>query len=527
MNKKAIKFFFLLTYIIALIAILCRLFSLPLPERSELIKDFALKLGASGLLCSPAIFFIYGENKIWKLLCAIIGYCGLFLFLVAAVLLVAEPIVEQFLYVCCLILNRLPVFSFITFSILAITVFSTFLLLIQIRFTNWVTNIALLRVYTLALAYGSIIFLLILLSIGVFYSIYCKDVFHLFGPYYVTNTVNVLFLFVFLICIVAVIYIFRALSKDLRVLVYHRDSYILFLRSFTFDSYEHEIYPVLNKVLFHIPHLHILKIGNPKTFWPKGIGECFYLPSKNWQKHLDYYIERAQFVFSVVDNTEGVLWEMFNHIKHYPKFIFYISDINKLRNIVNTNTSQEVEEHVLMKCFRELLNKDSIKRGAFFLYNNQCYYSNDSEYIVECRMNNKLKGLQSFTAEYVIDEVISKESPDVSYYDFLRNVIKKLSAYKNFFFNILDLFAMFLAIVFVLLSIVGIPYFIYSTICFIVQDVHLCAENMQQLSDALHNGNLSSWNQYNLHIHEWMCRVVIIVIWISSWFFVKEVISEE
>ena len=109
---------------------------------------------------------------------------------------------------------------------------------------------------------------------------------------------------------------------------------VLFLRCFKFDRSE-----LYEDVLFNISSVfkkeyNVLQIGNPKNIL-KGYSTCdtIYLPSIDWQSAVRTYIINANVVFLVLDQTNGVLWEMLHHADQKEKFIYYIplnANVNSL-----------------------------------------------------------------------------------------------------------------------------------------------------------------------------------------------------
>ena len=176
--------------------------------------------------------------------------------------------------------------------------------------------------------------------------------------------------------VVCVLRFFKILLEDLRFLVYDEQRFILYLRSFTFDEKEDLIADELNEMEAYMP---IMKIGNPKSFFPKGIGHTFYLPKSNWKDQLDYYIQKAAYVFSVVDVSEGVMWELFEHEILSDKFIYHISDTDKIKSILNNPICEKYKYSKLMNCFKYIIDNNLISnKTTFVIKDDKCYYSDIS-----------------------------------------------------------------------------------------------------------------------------------------------------
>ena len=182
--------------------------------------------------------------------------------------------------------------------------------------------------------------------------------------------------------------------NDFHFIVYDKKHYLLYLRSFQFDKNEHTISEPLEVV--GIP---VLKIGNPKTFFPKGVGDVFYLPSADWKKQLNYYIDRAEYVFSVVDITEGVLWEMFEHLEQYNKFVYHITDKEHLRVILSNAPKQEYKDSFLMKCYETILNDPKIQSCSIHIKDGICYYSDAGTILKLISGQAPISGIPHFTIE--------------------------------------------------------------------------------------------------------------------------------
>lgn len=162
------------------------------------------------------------------------------------------------------------------------------------------------------------------------------------------------------------------LIKDCHFLVYERTNYTIFLRSFQFDNNKDA--NKLIELLKNSGMNPILKIGNPSTFFLKGLGDVFYLPSKKWQYSLNYYIERAKYICVVVDVTEGVLWEMFHHLNTSYKTLYIVSDINKLHSLINSKKYKEYNKTFLGMSLFKVSHQTKYKEFAFYVSNCKCYY---------------------------------------------------------------------------------------------------------------------------------------------------------
>ena len=113
----------------------------------------------------------------------------------------------------------------------------------------------------------------------------------------------------------------RIKTRDIAI----KQPYLLFLRCFTFD--DDMLYDdILYRISLSIGNYYkILQVGNPQNVI-KGNDSCItlYLPSIEWQKEVSHYVDSSSIIFLVINNTNGVLWEMLNHHQHINKFIFYV-----------------------------------------------------------------------------------------------------------------------------------------------------------------------------------------------------------
>ena len=138
--------------------------------------------------------------------------------------------------------------------------------------------------------------------------------------------------------------------------VYRRPFYTLYLRPFNSDGNIKKIENSIRELERN--HVNILTIANPTTFFRKTIGHTLYLPSVNWKKFLEYYILRAKDVIVVIDDSDGVMWEIFQHTDQFHKYVFIVPNKQVLQKVVDKlSNNLDIKNH-----FLEVLNT---KRGAF------------------------------------------------------------------------------------------------------------------------------------------------------------------
>lgn len=166
----------------------------------------------------------------------------------------------------------------------------------------------------------------------------------------------------------------RIKTRDIAI----KQPYLLFLRCFTFD--DDTLYDdILYRISLSIGHYYkILQVGNPKNVI-KGNDSCItlYLPSIDWQKEVSHYVDSSSIIFLVINNTNGVLWEMLNHHQHINKFIFYVPENIEMESIIeNEIFKKEVEANnplaILINNNRALLN------NHYFYFYDGILYSNEN-----------------------------------------------------------------------------------------------------------------------------------------------------
>lgn len=197
--------------------------------------------------------------------------------------------------------------------------------------------------------------------------------------------------------------------RNLNFLLYTENDYYLYLRSFLFDEKEDYL-----MTLLPTGGKQIMKIGNPSNslfsnfFSDRTIyHDILYLPSSNWQKHLDYYIYRAYSIISVVDDTQGVVWEMFHHSEYYNKIVFYVDSNEKLNNlekIISESTEFESSTR-LCYCINKLNKRKMSTPFIFWIKDDRCYYEMNVS-IVSTLLSTKL----NYLSEYFFDIDTNLES---------------------------------------------------------------------------------------------------------------------
>lgn len=178
------------------------------------------------------------------------------------------------------------------------------------------------------------------------------------------------------------------------------DNIILFLRRFSYDDRDDPCLSSLSSYLRQpsTPNYTILKIADPSTIYCYASFGCnyLYLPTTDWKKSLNSYIERAKLVVMVLDHSEGVLWEAFEHFDHKEKYIYYLPSLIQLNTIINDNIfiEQNYGETLLGKYLLEFYSQLEEKRISidfptyFYFENDKIVMGYDIAGIVEMKSKN-------------------------------------------------------------------------------------------------------------------------------------------
>ena len=126
--------------------------------------------------------------------------------------------------------------------------------------------------------------------------------------------------------------VYLSLYHNFTYINYKRSQYLLFLRNFSMDEQLSEA-KLLNELdsACNEYRLFLMRIGNPRTVLNSSFGKTYYLRTKDWKEQLQIHIKDAKIVFAVISHSDGLFWEIFNHIQYSSKYIYHILDIDKLR----------------------------------------------------------------------------------------------------------------------------------------------------------------------------------------------------
>ena len=275
-------------------------------------------------------------------------------------------------------------------TLIACAISCIVLLRIAIKHGKSFRTILVLRMFFWPIIIASVIYLLI-------YLLYS------FGSAYESESVYTLLIPVTLIVIVCIF--FYILCYDISFVVFEKKEFILYLRPFSYDYHDTRLKDSLKGLT-----LPILKIGNPQTILNKGIGQTLFLSSLSWKSMVNYYINKAQFVISVIDDTDGVMWEILTHIDQYEKFIYIIPNKQSIQGLL----AKFSENGNIIKDALYFFEQTQTLPQAFCYKENTLYYSSSIQNILNLKINNSTCTVN----EYRLDSntiVISKPNSNDSY----------------------------------------------------------------------------------------------------------------
>lgn len=331
----------------------------------------------------------------------------------------AEIIFKSIFYIgflgaiCLLIcgyLNIISVYSvntaYLSYTLIGLTVFSFFLYVLRNKFLQYATSISLI-VYRITM----LVFITITSLLYVLLSIKCclTDA----GIY---DYISLLTAFISIWCV------YLSFYHNFVYLNYKRSQYLLFLRNFSMDERIVE-----SKLLLELENacnrlrLFFIRIGNPRTVFD-GIfpGKTFYLKTVNWKELLRHHIKDAKVVFTVMSYSDGLFWEIFNHVQYSSKFIYHILDIVKMREDLKEGKYDSIKHTKLggilffvCNCYNgPFAVKDSGISVSFTFNNDNLIISCHVEHIIECMVapNNVVKTEQIDVIKLGYYEELKKES---------------------------------------------------------------------------------------------------------------------
>lgn len=235
------------------------------------------------------------------------------------------------------------------------------------------------------------------------------------------------YIYLFIVIGYLVVLFFQQFSLS----VYSRNYFTLYLRSFKSDGIYQKIEDVIKRI--NSEYYNILTIANPETFFHKTIGHTLYLPSVNWKKFLEYYILRASCVILVIDDSDGVMWEMFEHPSQLYKYIFIVPDKQKLQIVIHKLKTQSNLKDQLIKLVETTQQNSfifAIKNGEIIIdnINHLIEFYNRIRFERKTEVGNtKLKNISLFDVKRLDNVRDTKE-----------NIINRLEDLWTFIINIWD-----------------------------------------------------------------------------------------
>ena len=252
---------------------------------------------------------------------------------------------------------------------------------------------------------------------------YCNNFFNTLHWSYMLGILSLGNLFLF-----AMLYDSVATISKQKLLYFIKPKTMLFLRSFTFDN-DNNADGIINTLVDYSKNKNysLLKIGSPQTIFTFDQFDIYYLPTTNWQKHLNKLISLCKTVFVVLGDTPGVSWEIFNHKEHWWKYIFYIPDKSTADFYIKYSKKNKIP--VFSDFLRYLLEKSTPFPIAFFIENGLYFFSNNIYSIITKHETNEYVKCDYFIFNDPISQI--KITADHTCYLYNKNTVIKYKLYKG------------------------------------------------------------------------------------------------
>mgnify|MGYP007026978100 FL=1 len=174
---------------------------------------------------------------------------------------------------------------------------------------------------------------------------------------------------------------------------YYKPYYFLFLRRFIKDE-QPQVKNCLNALSQNKAGYDIMKIGNPFTlFSHSDMYDTIYLTSPNWKYLLKSYIRCAKLVFTVIDTSEGVIWEMIENTEYLNKYIYCMLDlkiVDEVKKKLNEHSSIDSVLNHKFQLFLGTIQKRGKKGIVFFSFeNHKVVFSEDIDAIIDYKLTSK------------------------------------------------------------------------------------------------------------------------------------------
>ncbi len=166
-----------------------------------------------------------------------------------------------------------------------------------------------------------------------------------------------------------------------------RYKFLFFLRPFYKNTY------IIDKELSTLLNIPLVEVADPTT-WDGNTsfsGYQLFLPSKNWKNEISYYISRAHLVFCYVGDSDGVMWEMFEHKDNIHKYIYYVDQIKNLQVVLRRVSKEKYKQGIVFRALSNLslLNVSRQTSKVFFVIrDNTILYTSSLPILIEYLKTN-------------------------------------------------------------------------------------------------------------------------------------------
>lgn len=174
---------------------------------------------------------------------------------------------------------------------------------------------------------------------------------------------------------------------------YYKPYYFLFLRRFIKDD-QPQVKKCLDALIHNRAGYDVMKIGDPQTlFSHSNLYDTVYLTSTDWQTHLRKHIGCAKLVFSVIDTSEGVIWEMIENTDYLDKYIYCMSDWEHVDDVKKKLNEHPTLDGVLNHKFQYFLGSlqgQGIKDMVLFTFDNgKVVYTGNLDAMIDYKLTTK------------------------------------------------------------------------------------------------------------------------------------------
>jgi len=174
---------------------------------------------------------------------------------------------------------------------------------------------------------------------------------------------------------------------------YYKPYYFLFLRRFLKDD-QAKVKKCLDDLIHNKVGYDVMKIGAPNTLFSySNMYDTVYLTSTDWQTHLRKHIQCAKLVFSVIDISEGVLWEMIENTEFINKYIYCMLDwenVDEVKKKLNEQASLDGVLNHKFQYFLSILQSQGTDDMVLFSFeNSKVVYSQNMDAMIDYKLTSK------------------------------------------------------------------------------------------------------------------------------------------